>query len=312
MKTKLLITLLLLFPVYALPQVSVTRENNIVMTRGDSVVCTLKVIGDKTDHALSFAVKEGITDFAYDRLIQKDTTTGIELSYLSPYTSIVVTIRPEDTQDLTAKTYYYDVYDSTAKQTIINAYLTIKSDVQTPFDGTTPPTSGTRFYVAGTFVDSTTADSTLFRYDETTHSIVPISKEDVWNFLSVGDTVQNYVADLQNELDSIVEANSYYSLTFNYPVGGEELFIEKTDFAFTIDSMQVSTRDSSISFNIKYSSDWGFTGNNVFNSYQLVSDDSTITNFANAVIPKNYYLIFYIGSVAGSIGEVLTTKIYYR
>lgn len=140
---KLILIIIVLFSVYALPQVSVTRENNIVMTRGDSVVCTLKVIGDKTDHALSFAVKEG-TDFADDRLIQKDTTTGIELSYLSPYTSIVVTIRPEDTQDLTAKTYYYDVYDSTAKQTIINAYLTIKSDVQTPFDGTNLPSGGVR------------------------------------------------------------------------------------------------------------------------------------------------------------------------
>lgn len=309
MKTKLIILLILFFSIYALPQVSVTKENNVVMTRGDSVVITLKVIGDKSTHALSFAVKEG-TDFTDDRLIEKDTLDGISLSYSSPYTSIVVTIKPEDTQDLTAKTYYYDVYDSTAKQTIINAYLTIKADVQTPFDGTQLP-GGTRFYVAGSFVENANHGD-LFSYDSTTHTIQPISKDSVWNFLKVRDSVQTYVNDLQSEIDSIVSANDYYSLTFNYPIGGEQIYIEKTDFAFTIDSIWVSTKDSAITFNIGFSSDWDSTITNVFNLTQTVTGTQTFTSFASATIPKNYFLIFTIDGVDGSYGEILISRIYYR
>lgn len=173
MKNKFIIILVILFSTYAFSQASVTRENNITMTRGDSVVCTLKVIGDKSDHALSFAVKEG-TAFTDPRLIQKDTSDGISLSYSSPYTYILVTIKPEDTQDLTAKYYYYDVYDSTTQQTIVNAYLTIKSDVQTPFDGTDLPEDATRITTVS--LDNGTTQGGVVAWDttETRYNTIPI------------------------------------------------------------------------------------------------------------------------------------------
>lgn len=299
----LIIFLVLLFSVLAFSQASVTRENNITMTRGDSVVCTLKVIGDKSDHALSFAVKEG-TAFTDTRLIQKDTSDGISLSYSSPYTYILVTIKPEDTQDLTAKLYYYDVYDSTVKQTIVNAYLTIKSDVQTPFDGTSPPTDGTRFYVAGTFLEATVSDGSVFVWDSTNQTMNAISKDSLWDFLSVSDTVDNAIA-----LEMLDFKN--YSLTFIYPTTDEDVLIDKTHRALTIDSIFCSTKDSSVAFNILYASTRNGSATGVFSGNQIITTPTTLTSFANATIPANRYLIFQFSTVAGIVNEEFYAKIYY-
>lgn len=304
----LLLSLLFTFSPLRFAQKS---DQHVTVKRGDYRELTFRHTGNVTSSDITFVVKL-TKSFSSPRLIQKqnDDTTEISTTYSAPYTTIKVKLLKSDTQDLTSQKYFYDlVADST---TIFDGEFRNIFDVQTPFDGVDPPTSGTRFFVAGTFVDSTVADSSLFRYDETTHSIVPIAKEDVWSFLSVSDTVQTYIAGLQNELDSIVDANSYYSLTFNYPVGNEELFIEKTDFQITIDSIQASTKDSTITFNLSYSSTWTGLSLNIFNSHQAVSGNNTITNFAHAVIPKNSYLNFLFGSVAGSVSEVLTVKIYYR
>jgi len=77
------------------------------------------------------------------------------------------------------------------------------SAVGTPFDGTTPPTSGTRFYVAGTFVDSTTADSSLFMWNEATQSIVTIPYQDYVGAIGI-DTILSGTATLNVGADSVI------------------------------------------------------------------------------------------------------------
>lgn len=161
------------------------------MKRGDYKEFTFKHTGNVTASDISFVVKL-TKSFSSPRLVQKqnDDTTEISTTYTSPYTYIKVKLLQSDTRDLTSLKYFYDIVaDST---TIFDGELRINQDVQTPFDGTDPPTE--RFFVAGSFVTNANHGD-LFSYDSTTHTIQPISKDSVWQFLSVSDTVAKILTD---------------------------------------------------------------------------------------------------------------------
>lgn len=166
-------------------------DQHITIKRGDYKEFVFRHTGNVTASDITFVVKL-TKSFSSPRLIQKanDDTTEISTIYTSPYTYIRVKLLQSDTRDFTSAKYFYDIVaDST---TIFDGELRVQQDVQTPFDGTTPPTSGVRFYVAGTFIDSTVTDSSLFRYDSTTNTIKPISKADVWRYLSASDSISKY------------------------------------------------------------------------------------------------------------------------
>ena len=196
------------------------------MKRGDYKEFTFKHTGNVTASDISFVVKL-TKSFSSPRLVQKqnDDTTEISTTYTSPYTYIKVKLLQSDTRDLTSLKYFYDIVaDST---TIFDGELRINQDVQTPFDGTDPPTE--RFFVAGSFVTNANHGD-LFSYDSTTHTIQPISKDSVWQFLSVSDTVAKILTD----------SLSKYGIKDN-----DETITGEWNFnKLTVDSLTIVTQDT--------------------------------------------------------------------
>ncbi|MBK8609080.1 MAG: hypothetical protein IPL84_03835 [Chitinophagaceae bacterium] len=148
-------------------------QDNIYAVGGRTKVLEWKSAGDYSDYSLLFVA----VDANDDRVLQKT----LAKSYSNGYTTMSCTLFVSDTEDLTFDaSYNYDIaaYGADTLQ-VRRGLFNLIDPVQTSFNGINLPADGTRFYVAGTFIDSTVADSTLFRYDETTHSIVPIEKDDV-------------------------------------------------------------------------------------------------------------------------------------
>lgn len=219
-----LFLLLFLLTIQVLPQF--TRKD-ISIIRGDYQLLYFEYSGDITEDSLTFVVKAD-TSISLPRLINK-TTSQMIVVYNGRNTILTIILNQEDTQDLQRKQYWYDI--TADSQTIFQGKVTLMYDVQTPFDGTDLPDNGSRFYVAGTFVDSTVADSTLFRYDETTHSIVPIAKEDVWQFLNVSDTLQQFTSNYKSYF------NNYYQLyDYQEPLLNDALQMQVRNAHYLFDS----------------------------------------------------------------------------
>ena len=127
------------------------------IVRGDKAEITWTYSSDISSYEIIFVVKASRDAAAGEfsnRLIQKkNTVAGGSDSQLtavySTQTTITVKLLPEDTQDLQAKTYYYDIIkrdhaDTTDSRTIFSGNFTLIADVQTPFDGLDLPLNATR------------------------------------------------------------------------------------------------------------------------------------------------------------------------
>ena len=211
MKKILLLILLISTAVFS----QYKRENKIVI-RGDDQKLYFNYNEDLRSDTLTFVVKAD-TSITSPRLIQKISTNTAELKirYLANQTYITIVLQAYDTGDLNAGRYWYDIKrkHNGYTTTIFMGQFDLWSAVATPFDGTTLPTSGTRFYVAGTFVDSTTRDSSLFMWNEATQSIVTIPYQDYVGAIGV-DTILSGIATINMSAepapDSVVVTYNHY------------------------------------------------------------------------------------------------------
>lgn len=127
-----------------------TRQD-ITVYREDSKALSFTVPGNQTTRTLTFAVKAafGTTD---NILIQKSSGSGITATYSSTTskTAIVVNIYPNDTRDLPATTYFYDLESASATDTndvatLVRGNFTIQSDVYNRLSGTDLPSDAIRY-----------------------------------------------------------------------------------------------------------------------------------------------------------------------
>lgn len=225
---------ILIFSLFFLSVSFAQVEKNISVYRGDSTAIEFKVNGNITNKGIVFVVKLS-KSFSSPRLIQKSnliaggSAAEITASFSAPQTKVTVYLGPEDTEDLEAATYYYDIIAADGSN--LASYQTFNfgkftflngGDVQTPFDGTSPPTSGTRFWVAGTFIDSTVADSSLFMWDSTSQTMKTVSRDELAELLGVGDV------DLSNVVDKTTAQTITGQKNFNIiKVGSDTVDVGK-------------------------------------------------------------------------------------
>lgn len=130
-------------------------DYDVTVKRGDYKELTFKQKGDVTAKILSFVIKLN-TDISSDRLVWKRNTIAggdtnqVIATYSSPYTTIKVKLYNEDTGDLTAKVYAYDLIyieptDSSKEVTMFQGKFNCPYDVQTRFDGVNLADNGTRY-----------------------------------------------------------------------------------------------------------------------------------------------------------------------
>lgn len=221
-------------------------EKNISVYRGDSTAIEFKVNGNITNKGIVFVVKLS-KSFSSPRLIQKSnliaggSAAEITASFSAPQTKVTVYLGPEDTEDLEAATYYYDIIAADGSN--LASYQTFNfgkftflngGDVQTPFDGITPPTSGVRFYVAGTFIDSTVADSSLFMWDSTSQTMKTVSRDELADLLGVGDV----------DLSNVVDKTTAQTITGQKNFTTDARFGDNGEIRFDADSSKIEFRDS--------------------------------------------------------------------
>jgi len=174
---------------------------DISVYRGDSTRIEFKASGNITAKGITFVVKL-TKSFSSPRLIQKKNTIAggssfeIITSYSAPQTKVTVILGPDDTQDLTGTTYYYDIVAADAGA--LESYSTfnygifkIIQDIQTPFDGTALPNDGTRITTVS-LANATSLYSTIV-WDTTGKYYYPISLNDFKTLLNitVGGSVSN-------------------------------------------------------------------------------------------------------------------------
>lgn len=127
---------------------------DVTVYRGDSTRIEFRANGNITTKGIVFVVK--LTKaFTSPRLIQKKnliaggSAAEIIATFSAPQTKVTVILGPDDTQDLTGATYYYDIVAAdagalTSYSTFNYGIFKVIQDVQTPFDGTALPEDGTR------------------------------------------------------------------------------------------------------------------------------------------------------------------------
>lgn len=121
------------------------RNLKLTQKRGDSASLKIILDSDYSSHTLSFVVKES-TDLTADRLIEKLTASMIITYDTDADKSIIlIPIEPEDTADLEAKEYLWDLLSVAEDKTIAGGAFSLIADVQTPFDGFALPESAVRF-----------------------------------------------------------------------------------------------------------------------------------------------------------------------
>lgn len=306
----------LLFIAYTSLLFAQKSDQHITIKRGDYKEFVFKHNGNVSSSDISFVVKL-TKSFSSPRLIQKDNsdTTQISTIYSSPFTYIKVKLLQMDTRDFTASKYFYDIVaDST---TIFDGEFRVNFDVQTPFDGTTPPTSGVRFYVAGTFIDTTVSDGSVFVWDSTAQTLSAISKDSLWEFLNVSDTVGSY---LTAKLDAAALSDSLqrykqYLITIINPQIGAEFEFDFLDEGIYIDSIYMVTKDSALVFNIQKANSINGTFTSLF-AGNVTADENTVGEiYEPATIPfidENYFLKLLIVNTYGFTNEKLFIKIFYR
>jgi len=122
---------------------------NLKYKRGTKGTVLIQLSGDHTGRELIFVVKE-TSELTANRIIEKKKSLSeITAVYDSDVdtTDITVQIEAEDTADLTAANYPWDI-DSVSTddvKTPDGGYFTLLGDVQTPFDGFSLPSGATRF-----------------------------------------------------------------------------------------------------------------------------------------------------------------------
>lgn len=120
---------------------------NVYVVRGDTKQLVFNYSGNIASTAITFIAKTG-PNFIDPRIIQKKNTaaggddTQITAVYNAPYTTIRVFIDPEDTEDLSGYSFYYDI--TSASTTVFRGDFKLWYDVSTPYDGTLLPGSGVR------------------------------------------------------------------------------------------------------------------------------------------------------------------------
>jgi hypothetical protein len=166
------IILILLLSAVSFAQIYERKNIEVVRANDRTLIFTYNE--DLSNDTLLFVVK-ATRSLSSPRLIQKESTdiTEMKTSYFANVSMIEIYLQSQDTEDRDTARHWYDITrvhngDST---TLFLGWFDIWSNVATRFDGTNLATDGSRFYVAGAFVDSTTADSSLFMWDEDTQSI---------------------------------------------------------------------------------------------------------------------------------------------
>jgi len=267
MKTLKYIFALTLFIINSAPLIGQKSDQHITIKRGDYKEFIFRHTGNVGSSDITFVVKL-TKSFSSPRLIQKanNDTTEISAIYSSPYTYIRVKLLQRDTRDFTASKYFYDIVaDST---TIFDGELRVNPDVQTPFDGATPPTSGTRFYVAGTFIDSTVADGSVFTWDSTNRTLSTISLDSLGSLIGSGELPDSVVYDSQ--ISAMATTNTTQTITGQKTFSGTKTVFSGDSIVIDKSGFEIRLRGSGSTVIQN-----GTFDNNINGWYALYGNDST-------------------------------------
>lgn len=110
---------------------------DIKQRRGSKKNIEFEAKGSLAGHELSFVVKRS-TEVTDMRVIDKNILRTGEMSMSfnpeTDITKIIISLLEEDTYELPAGNYYYDLDDLTLSDTLANGIFILIADVQTPFD----------------------------------------------------------------------------------------------------------------------------------------------------------------------------------
>lgn len=102
--------------------------------RGDNHTLEFATSSNVSDHDFSFVVKEDL-ELTSSRVLEYSSSITTSYNTSDGKTYIYVPILGSDTETLTARTYNYDLYDSTLINTLFNGRFELIADVQTSLDG---------------------------------------------------------------------------------------------------------------------------------------------------------------------------------
>lgn len=181
---------------------------DVTVYRGDSSRIEFKANGNITAKGITFVVKL-TKSFSSPRLIQKKNSIAggssaeITSTFTAPQTKVSVILGPDDTQDLTGATYYYDIVAADAG--VLESYLTFNygifkviQDVQTPFDGTDLPEDATRITTVS--LDNGNNNYDILIWDSTLVKYKPISI----------DSLRILVNDIPDDSTGLNTGDFYY------------------------------------------------------------------------------------------------------
>jgi hypothetical protein len=188
---------------------------------------------------------------------------------------------------------------STDETTLFTGEFKNDADVITPFDGTALPTDGTRITTVS--LDNGTAPGDIAVWDTSLTRWQPVSRDSIWSFLNVGDTVRNFFKQY-----------SAYAITVLNPITAQDFVLEYVTRSYRIDSIFAVVKDSSVGYKLSYSAEINGVLTDLFSTQTITNNAAgTWTNFISAVIPNNKFLHFLIMSNAGSVNEYLVIKIFF-
>lgn len=164
------------------------ERKNIEVIRANDRTLLFNYKGDLSNDTLQFVVK-ATRSITSPRLVQKISTneSQLKVNYYAGVSLIEVYLQAEDTEDRDTTRHWYDItrVNNGDTSTLFLGWFDIWSNVATRFDGTNLASDGTRFYVAGTFIDSTVADRSVFIWDSTNQRLSSVSKSELANLLDV-------------------------------------------------------------------------------------------------------------------------------
>lgn len=217
------------------------ERKNIEVIRANDRTLLFNYKGDLSNDTLQFVVK-ATRSITSPRLVQKISTneSQLKVNYYAGVSLIEVYLQAEDTEDRDTTRHWYDItrVNNGDTSTLFLGWFDIWSNVATRFDGTNLASDGTRFYVAGAFIDTTVADGSFFVWDSTNQTINKISKDSLASLLGVGDV----------DLSNVVDKTTPQTITGSKEFTADTYFGNNNEIKFDSDSSKLKFTDSNFVF----------------------------------------------------------------
>lgn len=304
-------TKIFFFCLLLLSSISFAQKNNISLIRGTTAYPSWNVTGDYS---------------AYDTIIFKANLGGgdylqklVSQSYSSPTTTLRCTLYVNDTQDLSAGDYHFNVYAFGADTVVLVAgYMKLTKNV----DLAPVPLTFPRFTIAA--LDDGSGQTDIAIWDTTQSKWSVISRDSLASLLNVAVVSDLATLETRFETDSgkvrfdisdslaqnkVTEAYNLFSVTKQYPIA-EDVILFRQKEGVRIDSVLIVVTGSTPSLNFNLLHGTLASPDSLFSAYQTadVTTGETFTTFNSDTLLVNEWVQISFNTISG-VSSV--TAIFY-